>query len=84
MNILNFWQLHLFIILLHCLTIDARKQNGIEEIFRHFANKNGGLESIFNKLMLKSQQQGGINVVLISIHTCKIKLSLAIQLQTNF
>ena len=84
MNILNFWQLHLPIILLHCLAIDARKQNGIEEIFRHFANKNGGLESIFNKLMLKSQQQGGINVVLISIHTCKIKLSLAIEFQTNF
>ena len=78
MNILNFWQLHLSIILLYCLTIDARKQNGIEEVFRHFANKNGGLKSIFNKLMLKSQQQGGINVVLISIYTCKIKLPLAI------
>ena len=84
MNILNFWQLHLSIILLYCLTIEARKQNGIEEVFRHFANKKGGLKSIFNKLMLKSRQQGGINVVIISIHTCKNKLSLAIEFQTNF
>ena len=82
MNILNFWQLHLSIILLYCLTIDAR--NGMEEVFRHFANKKGGLKSIFNKLMLKSRQQGGINVVIISIHTCKIKSSLAIEFQTNF
>ena len=39
-----------------------RKQNGFEKILRHFANKKGGLKSIFNKLLLKSKQQG-INVV---------------------
>ena len=50
-----------------------RRQNSFEGILRHFANKKGGLKSIFNKLLLKSKQQG-INVCNKFNHLYKIYL----------
>ena len=58
-----------------------RKQNGFEKILRHFANKKGGLKSIFNKLLLKSRQQG-INVV--NFNLLVYKLTQTIELEINF